>query len=78
VEDVARQYTAIYSGGKPDGTPFVLVKQTNDKHALICVTVEPDDDGQYYDVTTGFVARDRYLKRKKLLWSKPPEEPSNI
>ncbi|GHV86914.1 hypothetical protein AGMMS50255_2100 [Spirochaetia bacterium] len=68
VEDVARNYNAIYPG---KFAPLMLVKQGTERDTLICVELTHGDNGKYYDVRTGFISRKGYTKNKTPLWVSP-------
>jgi hypothetical protein len=70
VEDVAQNYDAIYPG---KFAPLMLVKRRDEKSPLICVEITEDKTGNFYDVKTGFIARNNYVKNKTPLWVRPQE-----
>lgn len=65
VEDMARNYTAIYAGR---GRDLILVKREG-KNQVAYIELKPGPDGDYYTVNTGLpIARDAFLKNKTPLW----------
>jgi hypothetical protein len=67
VQDVAQNYTAIYSG---DCGRLSLYKKADKKGVSLFVQLMPSPEGDFYDVKTGMVTRKDYYKNKKPLWEK--------
>jgi hypothetical protein len=63
VEEIARDYDAIYQGG---GAALLLTKQAK---KLIVVQLTPSSDGDFYDIATAYISRS--MKNKTPLWEKP-------
>jgi hypothetical protein len=68
VQDVAQNYTAIYSG---ELKRLILYKKIDKKGISLFVELMPSPEGDFYDVKTGMITRDTYFKNKKPLWEKP-------
>jgi hypothetical protein len=69
VYDVAKNYTAIYSG---TGSRIILYKKEGKKGGVLFVELTPFSNGDFYDVKTGMSTRDTYFKNKKPLWEQAP------
>ena len=68
VQDVALSYDSIYKG---EGTRLILSKRGNTTNTSLFVELIPAQDGDFYDVKTGLIARKNYFKNKTPLWTKP-------
>ena len=68
VQDIALSYDAIYKG---EGTRLILSKRGNVTDTSLFVELLPAQNGDFYDVKTGFIARKNYFKNKTPLWTKP-------
>ncbi|MBF0309248.1 MAG: hypothetical protein HQL56_06945, partial [Magnetococcales bacterium] len=64
IEDVGQNFNAIYRG---TGNSKILAKR-NGKALIAFVELMPDNTGGFYDVRSGLVSREGYLKNKTLLW----------
>jgi len=65
VQDVAISYDAIYKG---EGSRLILSKQGNITDTSLFVELIPAEQGDFYDVKTGLIARKNYIKNKTPLW----------
>ena len=68
VHDVAVSFNIIYKG---EGTRLILSRQGNITDTSLFVELIPSQDGDFYDVKTGLIARKNYFKNKTPLWIKP-------
>jgi hypothetical protein len=68
VQDVARNYTAIYAG---DCGRLILYKEAGKRGGSLFIALVPSQESDFYDVKTGMVTRKDYYKNKKPLWVKP-------
>jgi len=68
VQNVAEGYMAIYGG---DSGRLILYKKIDKKGISLFVELVPSQEGDFYDVKTGMIARDTYFINKKPLWEKP-------
>jgi len=66
IGDVTANWTDIFDGGKGR----LLIAKRNGKNAGTVVEVAARNDGEYYDVVTAGLWRDRYLNKKKALLSR--------
>ncbi|WP_024469291.1 phage portal protein [Treponema pedis] len=77
VEDIAGNFSAIYQG---TGNSLILYKKDRAGASIFIQLEHTDDD--FYDVKTGMITRESYIKNKKLLWSKTEsslkKEPSEV
>jgi hypothetical protein len=68
VEDVAKNYEAIYKGR---GNGLILSKNGEKRDTTLFVELMPNDESQYYDVKSGLISKKGYTKNKTPLWIKP-------
>jgi hypothetical protein len=67
VQYVTSGFDAIYPAG---GGALYLHKRGN-SDVLLVVKLEPAENGDYYDVKTGYTVRKDFFDKKKPLWGKP-------
>jgi len=67
VQEVASEYTAIYSG---ENGRLTLYKKTDRKGIAVFIILMVSTEGDFYDVKTGMIVRDSYFRNKKPLWEK--------
>lgn len=65
VQDVAGSFDAIYKG---DSLRLILSKQREVTDTSIFIELSPAEDGDFYDVKTGLIARRNYFRNKTPLW----------
>ena len=68
VEDVARNYEAIYKGR---GNGLILSKKGKMRDTTLFVELTPSDQDDFYDVKSGLITKKGYTKNKTPLWVKP-------
>jgi hypothetical protein len=68
VEDVARNYEAIYKGR---GSGFILTKKGEKRDTTLFVALTLGDQGDFYDVKSGLISKKGYTKNKPPIWVKP-------
>ena len=67
VEDVARNYEAIYKGR---GNGLILSKKGKMRDTTLFVELTPCDQDDFYDVKSGLISKKGYTKNKTPLWEK--------
>jgi hypothetical protein len=67
VEDVARNYEAIYKGR---GNGLILSKKGEKRDTTLFVELTPCDQDDFYDVKSGLITKKGYTKNKTPLWEK--------
>jgi len=65
VQDVAASFDAIYKG---EGLRLILSKRREVTDTSIFIELTPAEDGDFYDVKTGLIARKNYFRNKTPLW----------
>ena len=70
IEDVCRNYNAIYQGEKGS---LILVKTNSEKNHIAIVKLLPSATGDFYDVQTGYPSRKSSRNKKPLLWERQRE-----
>jgi len=68
VEDVARNYEAIYKGR---GNGLILSKKGEKRDTTLFVELTLCDQDDFYDVKSGLITKKGYTKNKTPLWIKP-------
>ena len=68
VEYVSQNYDSIYAG---DGTSLILSVSFKNNKISEFIELKPNKENDYWNVSTGFIARNGYFKNKALLWTKP-------
>ena len=68
IETICQQYNEIYSHGVG-----LLLNWRTEKNIVAIIELEPSTDGDFYDVKTGYPARNKFLKQENLLWVKPKQ-----
>ncbi len=70
VNFIGKNYTAIYSGNGRS----LKICVNSDKDFTMFVQLEPNLDGDFYDVKTAMITRKSYLQKETPLWKKPQAE----
>jgi hypothetical protein len=68
VEDVARNYEAIYKGR---GNGLILTKKGEIRDTTLFVELMSSLEDDFYDVKSGLISKKGYTKNKTPLWVKP-------
>ena len=70
IEDVCTTYDAIYQG---QNGSLILAKSYPEKNHIAIVRLVPSEDGDFYDVQTGYPSRKSGRNKKPLLWERQSE-----
>ena len=70
IEDVCTTYDAIYQG---QNGSLILAKSYPKKNHIAIVRLVPSEDGDFYDVQTGYPSRKSGRNKKTLLWERQSE-----
>lgn len=70
IEDTCSDYDAIYQG---QNGSLILAKSYPESNHIAIVKLQPSENGDFYDVQTGYPSRKSSKNKKPLLWERQRE-----